>query len=155
MDFRPVFMFVYITGSIMGGLCIMLWAALDPAMRIIPFPIVLDTVGHYIVFFSPAYAALCALVMSRYFCYVVDANGICGQNLLGASRMAEWDSITKITPVKLGNLTFAKLVTNDGKLPVWLPLFVHDEEALGGTILNFAPEDNVTRQLVRTIHLAA
>ncbi len=93
--------------------------------------------------------------MSRYFKYVITENGIGGQNLIGASRFVEWDSIAEIRPIKIGNLTFVKLITDDGKPPIWLPLFISDEQVFGGALLECAPENSAIRGLVRTIHLAA
>jgi len=155
MEVKPVFLFVYVAASLFGGVSIVLWSLLDPAMTMIPIHVVLDTIGYYVVFFAPVYAAGFALVMSRYFKYLVTTEGIRGQNLLGVSRFAAWEDIGEIRHVRIGNLGFARLHTEDGKLPIWLPLFLNDDEGFGGTILQFAPEDNVTRSLVRTVHLAA
>ena len=155
MEFKPVFLFVYVVGSLFGAVSIFLWSALDPSMKMIPTYVVLDTIGYYIVFFAPVYAAGFGLVMSRYFKYIITTDGIRGQNLLGVSRFAEWDSIGEIRSVRIANLSFARLLTSDGKSPIWLPLFLSDDEGFGGTILRCAPEGNVTRNLIRTVHLTA
>ena len=155
MEFKPVFLFTYVTGAIVGSIAILLWRMLDASLQQVPYSVVLDTIGYYLILIAPVYAGISALVMSRYFKYIITDDGIGGQNLLGASRFAYWETIAEIRPIKIGNLTFVKLITDDGKPPVWLPLFISDEQVFGGTLLKCAPEDSAIRGLVRTIHLAA
>ncbi len=155
MEFKPVFLFTYVTGAIVGSVLIMLWRMLDASLAMIPYSVVLDTIGYYLILIAPFYAGICGLAFSRYFKYVITENGIGGQNLMGASRFVEWDSIAELRPVKIGNLAFVRLVTEEKKPPMWLPLFISDEQIFGGALLECAPEDNAIRDLVRTIHLAA
>ena len=155
MEFKPVFLFTYVLGAIVGSIAIMLWRLLDASLQTIPYSVVLDTIGYYLIFIAPVYAGVCGLVMSRYFKYVITENGIRGQNLIGASRFVEWDSIAELRPITIGNLAFVRLVTEGEKPPMWLPLFISDEQVFGGALLECAPEDSAIRGLVRTIHLAA
>ncbi|MCH8204084.1 MAG: PH domain-containing protein [Candidatus Hydrogenedentes bacterium] len=155
MEFKPVFLFTYVLGAVVGSIAIMLWRMLDASLQMVPYSVVLDTIGYYLIFIAPFYAGVCGLVMSRYFKYVITEDGICGQNLIGASRFVEWDSIAEIRPIKIGNLAFVRLVTEEKKPPMWLPLFISDEQVFGGALLDCAPEGNAIRGLVRTIHLAA
>ena len=155
MEFKPVVLFVYITGSIVGSSLIVLWRILDASLQMIPYSVVLDTIGYYLVLVAPFYAGVCGIVMSRYFKYVITENGIGAKNLAGASRFVAWDSIAELRPIKIGNLTFVRLITEDNRSPMWLPLFVSDEQVFGGALLDCAPEDSAIRGLVRTIYLAA
>jgi len=155
MEFKPVFLFTYVLGAVVGSIAIVLWRMLDASLQTIPYAVVLDTIGYYLVLIAPFYAGVCGLAMSRYFKYVITENGIGGQNLIGASRFVEWDSIAELRPIKIGNLAFVRIVTEEKKTPMWLPLFINDEQVFGGALLDFAPEDNAIRGLVRTIHLAA
>ncbi len=155
MEFKPVFLFVYVAGAIAGSIFIGLWRMLDASLQMVPYSVVLDTIGYYLILIAPIYAGLTALVMSRYFKYIITDDGIGGENLFGASRFAHWESIAEIRPIKIGNLSFVKLITDDGKQPVWLPMFISDEQVFGGALLQCAPEDSAIRGLVRTIHLTA
>ena len=155
MEFKPLFLFIYIAGSIAGATSIISWTVLAPSFSDVETYIVLKTVGHYIVFFAPVYSAACAYALTTYFRYVITIDGIGGKSLLGPVRLARWGDIGQMKPVRIGNLHFVRLVTRDRGLPIWLPLFIRDDEAFGGTILQYAPMDNVARSLVRTVHLAA
>lgn len=155
MEFKPVFLFVYITGAIVGSILILLWRMLDASLQMVPYSVVLDTIGYNLILIAPFYAGVCGLVMSRYFKYVITEDGIGGQNLIGASHFVEWDNIAELRPIKIGNLAFVRLVTEEKKPPMWLPLFISDEQVFGGALLECAPEDSAIRGLVRTIHLAA
>lgn len=155
MQFKPVFLFVYIVGSIGGAAFVVLWRFLDPQLANVESFVLLETIGYYTVFVCPVYAALCAWLMARGFQYKVTPEGIGGAGFFGSKRFAKWEDISTVKPAQVGNLGFVRLVTTDGALPVWLPLFVRDDEGLGGTILEHAPEDSVARSLVRTVHVAA
>ena len=154
MEFKPVFLFTYVLGAIAGSIAIILWRMLDSSLQTVPYAVVLDTIGFYLILIAPFYAGVCGLALSRYFKYVITENGIGAQNLIGASRFVEWDSIAELRPIKIGNLSFVRLVTEDKKPPMWLPLFIDDEQVFGGALLKCAPKDNAIRGLVRTIHLA-
>ncbi len=155
MEFKPVFLFTYVLGAIVGSIAIMLWRMVDASLQMVPYSVVLDTIGYYLILIAPFYAGICGLAMSRYFKYVITEDGIGGQNLIGASRFIEWDDIAELRPIKIGNLAFVRLVTEEKKPPMWLPLFINDEQVFGGALLECAPEDNAIRGLVRTIQLTA
>ena len=74
---------------------------------------------------------------------------------MGVSRFVKWDCIVELRPIRFGNLAFVRLQTEESKAPMWLPLFLSDEQVFGGALLDFAPKDNAIRGLVRTIELAA
>lgn len=149
MEFKPVFLFVYIVGSLAGTILLLLWSWLDPRLANVEAYITLETAGYYIVFFSPLYSAFCAWIMSSRFKYEVTENGIGGKGLIGSSRFARWEDLSYVKPISVGNLSFIRIVTTDGKLPVWLPIFMDNNGKLGGTILRWAPQDNVARSMVR------
>jgi len=75
MEFMPVFLFVYIFGSVGGALLVPVWVTLDPTLNGEP-SVLLETIGRIIIFFSPPYAGLCALFMNRYFRYTVSREGV-------------------------------------------------------------------------------
>lgn len=150
MDPAPVFLFAYISGSVVCSAFVASLALFDPAFQQAKLSVVLETIGYIIVFFGPPYAALCALVLAHYFKYTVTPEGIGGQNLLGKSTFVAWSDVTELRPVRIGNLAFARLISADATRPVWLPLFVRNEAALDSSITQWSPQDHVTRSLVRT-----
>jgi hypothetical protein len=147
MEFMPVFLFVYIVGSLGGALLVPLWVAIDPSLQAGP-NMLLETAGHIIMFFSPPYAALCALFMSRYFRYCVSNDGVSVHYLVGKTRTLPWSNIASVHPVKLGNLRYLRIRTHTKEATIWLPLFVRSEQHLGEVIPHFAPEGHAARALV-------
>ncbi|PCJ56499.1 MAG: hypothetical protein COA73_12000 [Candidatus Hydrogenedentota bacterium] len=144
MDFMPVFLFVYIVGSVLGALAIVSWVSLDPGLDV-ERNVMLETVGFYIMLFSPPYSILCAVVMNRYFTYIVSEDGIRGQNLLGKSQFVPWKAIRQINPIHIGNLRYARIVSETEKLPLWFPLFLNDEKIFARSLQELAPEGNAIR----------
>lgn len=123
MEPAPVFLFAYITGSVLCSTLVVALALLNPSFSNAKFPVVLETIGYVLVFFGPPYAALFALVMAHYFKYTVTAEGVSGQSLLGKPGFVAWTDIAEMQPVRIGNLEFVRLIGTHGEQPVWLPLF--------------------------------
>jgi hypothetical protein len=144
MDLMPVFLLVYIAGSVFGALAIMAWVTFDPSLDVKRY-VMLETVGFYIAMFSPVYSVLCAVVMNRFYTYSVTSDGISEQKLLGKSQFIPWKAIQKINPVHIGNLRYARIFTDAEKLPLWFPLFLNDEQIFARSLQELAPEDNVIR----------
>jgi hypothetical protein len=147
-EFWPVFLCVYIVGAVGGALFLPLWVWLDPTLSVRPH-VVLEGIGYVAVFFSPPYAALCALFMSRYFTYFVTSEGIGGRSGSGKLRFVPWSQIDEVKPVALGNLRYVRVVTSDDSLPVWLPLFLRNAVDFDSRLTEHAPEDHVVRRLFR------
>jgi len=154
MEFKPVFLFIYIAGSVAGSLFILLWRMVDANLQAVPLYVVLDTIGYYLILVAPLCAGICGLITSRYFKYVISDEGIHAGNLAGASRFVHWDSIAELRPIQIGNLAFVRLVTEDGASPMWLPFFISDEQLFGGALLDCAPKNSAIRNLICTVQVA-
>ena len=150
MEFRPMFLFTYNLTAIGGSLFVWLWARYSASAGDIPTHVILETIGYVAVFFAPPYSALCTFIITRYFRYSISSRGIGGKNAGGSARFISWDSISSVKPIRFGNLTFIRVLTEDNKLPVWMPLFIRSERAFDDSIREHAPEGNVARTLFIT-----
>lgn len=146
MEFMPVFLFVYIFGSVGGMLLVPLWVTLDPSLAGGP-SVVLETIGHIIIFFSPPYAGLCALFMNRYFRYTVSQEGVQVDYLTGQKRTLPWAEIESVRPITVGNLHYLRIYTRTKDATVWLPLFVRSQQHLDEVIPHFAPEGHAAHSI--------
>ena len=89
MELKPVFLFVYLAGAVVGTTMIVLWRMLDPGLQSVPYAVILDTIGYYLILVAPFYAGLSALVMSYYFKYEISESGIGGRKLHGRLTLRE------------------------------------------------------------------
>lgn len=140
MEPAPVFLFAYVTGSLLCSVFVAVLALTSPEFSDTNLPVVLETIGYVLVFFGPPYAALAALVMGHYFKYSVTAEGVRGQNLLGQPTFVAWDDIAGMKPVRLGNLDFVRLISAAGARPVWLPMFVRYAAGDPGVTVHQSPQ---------------
>jgi len=150
-DFMPVFLFVYVVGAIGGALFILCLVTFDTSIHVEKH-VMLETIGFYIMVFSPPYAILSAVIMSRYFSYYMTDKGLGGENLVGKSQFIEWDDIQKIHPIHIGNLTYARIHSNGEKHPLWFPLFFKNDQSFGAQLVKLTPSDHVARTMVHEIH---
>ena len=142
----PIFLFVYIVGSFGGALLVPIWVAIDPTLNV-ELNVLLETIGHIIIFFSPPYSALCALFMAKYFQYSLTDKGVTVTYLTGRKRTLLWDEIVHVQPIRLGNLSYLRIYTRSGDSVIWLPLFVRSEQHMDELIPRLVPEGHVARSL--------
>jgi hypothetical protein len=149
-DFMPVFLFVYVVGAIGGAIFILGLVTFDASIHVEKH-VMLETIGFYIMVFSPPYAILSAVIMSRYFSYFLTEEGLGGENLIGKSQFIEWDNIQEIKPIHIGNLTYARIHSMGEKYPLWFPLFFKNDQSFDSQLIALTNEDHIARTMVREI----
>jgi hypothetical protein len=147
MEPAPVFLFAYITGSVLCAALVAGLSFFDPNFSEARMPVVLETIGYVLVFFGPPYAALFALVMAHYFKYTVTADGVTGQSLLGKPGFVAWADIAEMRPVRVGNLEFVRLISDSGDRPVWLPLFARHASGAEASEIVWGPNAHAAQAL--------
>ena len=145
----PIFLFVYIVGSLGGALLVPMWVAIDPALQA-DLNVLLESIGRIIIFFSPPYGALCALFMTRYFRYVISDEGITVHYLTGRNRKLLWNEVTSLDPICIGNLRYMRFTMSTSKMVVWLPLFVRSEQHLDELIARILPKGHPARAVAES-----
>ena len=146
-DFMPVFLFVYVVGAIGGAIFILGLVAFDTTIHVEKH-VMLETIGFYIMVFSPPYAILSAVIMSRYFSYFLTEEGLGGENLIGKSQFIEWDNIQEIKPIQIGNLTYARIHSVGEKYPLWFPLFFKNDQSFEQQLHLLTPTNHIARTML-------
>jgi hypothetical protein len=149
-DFMPVFLLVYVVGAIGGSFFILGMVNYSPTYQA-EMHVTLETIGFFIMVFSPPYAILCGVIMSRYFSYFLTKEGLGGENLIGKSQFIEWDDIEEINPIHIGNLTYARIHSKGEKHPLWFPLFFKNDQSFDSQLHKFTPEHHIARTMLGEI----
>jgi hypothetical protein len=100
-----------------------------------------------------AMALLCVIVVAIPLAAIVtwlfpvhaDDVGVGGFGGWGLRRAAKWNLMTSARPVNVGGLPYLRVMCDDGRSPLWIPLFLTDRPGFASLVLQEAPTDNAVR----------
>jgi membrane associated rhomboid family serine protease len=76
----------------------------------------------------------------------IKAQGIRGYNFWGVYSFVAWEEIDRIEPYKSFGLWYLRLFFHNSYAPIWLPLFLQQQEKFNQTIIKFTAPDNPLHQ---------
>lgn len=76
----------------------------------------------------------------------VHRNGIYGYNFWGNYSMVLWDEITHVEPVKYIGFPYLKVFFEGSTDPIWIPLFLVQQDKFVTVVVEYAPELNPLRR---------
>ncbi len=98
-------------------------------------------VGFVIVF-----CIISSFIMSAYYKVTLNDNGLEGFNFWGISLFIEWGNITNVKPINFFGLPFLRVLPNNSRLALWVPLFMKDVNGFHEQSSYIPPEGNVFRE---------
>ncbi len=87
-----------------------------------------------------------AIILVLLFKITLTRESIKGHSFFGFKRHPTWEQIESVKPFNFLFLKYLRVYTNDGKSPIWLPLFIKNGDDFIERILEFAPKENPLRK---------
>lgn len=100
--------------------------------------------------FVEVFEAIGAILFVIIFKITLTGKSIKGQSFFGFKRHPTWEQIESIKPFSLLFLKYIRVYTNDGKSPIWLPLFLNNGNDFKEKVLEFAPKGNPLKEFIES-----
>jgi len=109
-------------------------------------------VGPVLLIVCLLLVAALTLAFIRLHTTIITPQGIRDCNFWGRWRFVPWHDIRAARLTTLIGLQYVRLLTEDGRLPLSVMLFVENFDEYRAVVLKFAPEGNAFREFLLTYH---
>ncbi len=87
-------------------------------------------------------AALYSAIIVAHFRIGISSRGIDGHDVFGRRRFVPWALLESAKFINFAGLRYVRLFAEDGARPLWLPLFLSNQDEFERTVQHFAPGEN-------------